>query len=54
MTTRYENSDRTKNLPQSERYAAFSDEEGALVIYDTQNNSAWIQSDDNVELVAMA
>ncbi|WP_192498423.1 DUF7331 family protein [Halorussus halophilus] len=54
MTTKYENSDRMQKFPTDERYASFSDEQGAVVIYDTQNNSAWIQSDDNVELAAMA
>lgn len=54
MTPKYENSGQTDEFPKDKRYASFSDEEGAVVIYDTKNNSAWIQSDDNVELTAMA
>lgn len=54
MTSRYEsdnNRDRTQT--ETERYAAFDDELGATVVYDTRNNRAWLKSDDAVELEAM-
>lgn len=51
MTTKYESDDnRDRNRPETDRYAAFNDELGAVVVYDTKNNSAWLRSDAAVEI----
>ncbi|USZ68104.1 hypothetical protein NGM10_15405 [Halorussus salilacus] len=55
MTSTYESDDDSdRERPETERYVAFDDELGATVVYDTQNNRAWLKSDDAVELEAMA
>jgi hypothetical protein len=40
--------------PTSSRCVEIELENGALVIYDTENHSAWIQSDDAVDVTALA
>lgn len=55
MTTKYEsnNTARTNDLPERQRYAAFHDGAGDVVIYDTEKGSAWIQSDAATEIESM-
>lgn len=54
MTERYE-SENTRDEAgiDPERYAAFSDETGEVVVYDTQNDAAWVKSDTAVEIPEM-
>ena len=54
MTTKYESeNNRDRNRPEIDRYAAFDDELGSVVLYDTKNNSAWLRSDAAVEIDEM-
>lgn len=56
MTSKYDsnNTTRTNDLPEQQRYAAFHDGAGDVVIYDTQEGNAWIQSDAAVEITSIA
>lgn len=55
MTGKYD-SENNRNADEldSERYAAFTDGAGEVVVYDTTNNAAWLKSDAAVEIEAMA
>lgn len=53
MTGKHDN-DREANGFESERYAAFTDGAGEVVVYDTTNDAAWVKSDAAVEIGAMA
>ncbi|WP_162224659.1 DUF7331 family protein [Halorussus amylolyticus] len=54
MTSKYESdNNRDRNRPETDRYVAFSDELGEVVLYDTRNNRAWMKSDAAVEIAAM-
>lgn len=54
MTSTYESdNNRDRELPETQRYAAFDDELGETVVYDTKNNRAWLKSDDAVGLDEM-
>jgi hypothetical protein len=55
MPAPIENSSGGDSLPTThDRCADFELEDGAVVIYDTKNHNAWIQSDDAVELSVLA
>ena len=55
MTNKYDSeNNRDENELETERYAAFSDGAGEVVVYDTTNNDAWLKSDDAVEIREMA
>ncbi|WP_167599495.1 DUF7331 family protein [Halorussus marinus] len=55
MTTKYDGeNDRRENRPETDRYAAFTDGEGRVVVYDTRNHAAWLESDAGVEIAEMA
>lgn len=55
MTEKYD-SENTRDEAgiDAERYAAFSDGGGETVVYDTQNETAWLKSDAAVEIPEMA
>ena len=54
MTNRYESeNNRDEDELQTERYAAFSDGAGEVVVYDTRNEQAWLKSDAAVEIAEM-
>jgi len=55
MTNRYDSeNNRDRNELETERYAAFSDGSGEVVVYDTRNEEAWVKCDAAVELAEMA
>ncbi|WP_276301474.1 DUF7331 family protein [Halorussus lipolyticus] len=55
MTEKYDSeNNRDEEEPETERYGAFSDGAGEVVVYDTTNNAAWLKSDAAVEIEAMA
>jgi len=55
MTSKYDSeNNRDRNRPENDRYAAFSDGDGKIVVYDTQNHAAWLESDGAVEVAEMA
>lgn len=55
MPAPIENSSDGDSLPTTrDRCAGFKLEDGEVVIYDTKNHNAWIQSDGAVELSALA
>lgn len=55
MTGRYDGeNDRDADGLDADRYAAFTDGAGDVVVYDTTNDAAWLKSDAAVELEAMA
>lgn len=55
MTGKYDSeNNRDEEELDAERYGAFSDGAGEVVIYDTTNNAAWLKSDTAVEIEAMA
>lgn len=55
MTNRYDSeNNRDRNERRTERYAAFGDGAGGVVVYDTRNEEAWVKCDDAVELAEMA
>jgi len=55
MTNKYESgNDRDRNRPETDRYAAFTDGEGQVVVYDTRNHAAWLESDAGVPIAEMA
>ena len=54
MTNRYESeNNRDRTGLETERYAAFSDGTGEVVVYDTRNEEAWVKCDAAVELSEM-
>jgi|GEM_PF-6881690 len=54
MTANHPNANEApEELPEAARYAAFTNEDGSVVIYDETNNSAWIQSDGAIDIEAM-
>ncbi|WP_168215920.1 DUF7331 family protein [Halorussus ruber] len=54
MTGKYESdNNRDEAEIDAERYAAFSDGSGGTVVYDTQNDAAWLKSDAAVEITEM-
>ncbi|MFC4549519.1 MULTISPECIES: DUF7331 family protein [Halorussus] len=56
MTSKYEsdNTTRSETLSEDQRYAAFRDGAGSVVVYDTRNGNAWIQADCAVDIDGMA
>lgn len=55
MTGKYESeNNRDADELDPERYGAFTDGAGEVVVYDTTNNAAWLKSDAAVEIEAMA
>jgi hypothetical protein len=56
MTSKYDsdNTTRTNDRPEQQRYAAFQDGAGDITIYDTEEGNAWIQSDTAVEIASIA
>lgn len=54
MTNRYDTeNNRDETELETQRYASFSDGAGEVVVYDTKNNDAWLQSDAAVEIKEM-
>jgi hypothetical protein len=55
MTNRYDSDNaRDRTERETDRYAAFSDGTGEVVVYDTENDDAWVKCDAAVELAEMA
>lgn len=54
MTSKYESqNNHDGNERETERYAAFRDGEGDVVVYDTRNEAAWLKADCAVEIAEM-
>lgn len=54
MTSKYKSeNNRDRGELDAERYGAFSDGAGAVVVYDTENGSAWLKSDAAVEIAEL-
>lgn len=54
MTNKYDSENsRDRAEPDFDRYETLSDD-GAVVVYDTENHDAWLKSDDAVEIEEMA
>jgi hypothetical protein len=51
MTEKY---DSENDRDEAERYGAFSDGADGVVVYDRQNDAAWVKSDAAVEIGGMA
>jgi hypothetical protein len=55
MTERYESeNNRDEAELETERYGSFSDGADGVVVYDRQNDAAWVKSDAAVEIGEMA
>ena len=54
MTEKYDNANGRDDDRETDRYAAFSDGAGKVVVYDTTNNAAWMKSDAAVVVEEMA
>jgi hypothetical protein len=54
MTGKYESENNRDEIEiDAERYAAFNAGSDEIVVYDTQNNAAWLKSDAAVEITEM-
>ncbi|UPV74372.1 hypothetical protein M0R89_17790 [Halorussus limi] len=53
MTGKYESDDGRDADRVTDRYAAFNDGAGEVVVYDTKNNAAWMKSDAAVVVEEM-
>lgn len=54
MTEKYESeNNRDEAELETERYAAYNDGDDGVVVYDQQNDAAWVKSDAAVEIAEM-
>ncbi|UPW00409.1 hypothetical protein M0R88_18130 [Halorussus gelatinilyticus] len=53
MTEKYDSANGRDDDRGTDRYAAFKDGGGEVVVYDTKNNAAWVKSDAAVVVEEM-